>query len=592
VPIVAIQNFFTGKTLVIPNYQRDYAWKERNINDLFGDIEEALAVSGSHYLGTFILSQQNRLANAEVVDGQQRLTTLTLILDALIDELENTPFIQQHYRNIFIEDPVNGAKFRMQKENEIFFSDLINAGKVAGKKLPTPLSNGQDRLLHAYKWIRERVKAVKDQGGQEAVQRWLMCISSMEVMEFIEPDQGRAIRMFQSVNDRGVPLAKMDIVKSLLISYSNIYLEGQLDTWIADNFGQSFRSFSHIKRLAGESCYEIRHINREAFREDDVLRYHYLAFDGQSLNVETGADFTATSETVLNVFLKPTLQRLRSDKDKLKAFIETYVKDLTAFFGALEELVQSTRTDLASYLLWVVQDLSATLYPLVIRLHLIGWTNQIATADSRTLLQLIELVDLRVFKLRGTNPQVGIVNITQNSQRSSVDRVAADLIAFCRKFMPDGMMKARLVDEDIYQNPALYRMLLQYEITDVGIDIAKLVALRSKGNLTVEHILPKDPENVFDVRSYGFADRDDYLQHNHRLGNLVLLEASINSACQNKTIEIKTTQPDLYIKSDLNAVRSLAASYTQNEQRFNRKLLNRRSETLANLIQKYWFLDR
>ena len=94
------------------------------------------------------------------------------------------------------------------------------------------------------------------------------------MLEFVEPNEGKAIRMFQAVNDRGVPLAKMDIVKSLLVYYSNRYLGGDLDELVAEEFGKAFRSFSRIKRLAGAAGYKIRQIDRDTFREDDVLRYH------------------------------------------------------------------------------------------------------------------------------------------------------------------------------------------------------------------------------------------------------------------------------------------------------------------------------
>lgn len=50
-----LQIFFSGKSLIVPNYQRDYAWKKDNVDDLFDDIEETLGADGSHYLGTFIL---------------------------------------------------------------------------------------------------------------------------------------------------------------------------------------------------------------------------------------------------------------------------------------------------------------------------------------------------------------------------------------------------------------------------------------------------------------------------------------------------------------------------------------------------------
>ncbi|KXU87116.1 hypothetical protein CR51_35875 [Caballeronia megalochromosomata] len=68
-----IETFFAGKNLVVPSYQRDYAWRERNIKEVFADVEEALE-AGGHYLGTFILSQKATGEPVYVVDGQQRLT--------------------------------------------------------------------------------------------------------------------------------------------------------------------------------------------------------------------------------------------------------------------------------------------------------------------------------------------------------------------------------------------------------------------------------------------------------------------------------------------------------------------------------------
>lgn len=581
-----IEHFFTGKNLVIPSYQRDYAWRERNVDDLFADIEEALEAGGGHYLGTFILSQTGKSAPVHVVDGQQRLTTLTMLLDALIAVVDE-PKLQEHYRNVFIEHPVSGAKFRVLGDNDVFFRTML-----AGQS-PKPVSDGQERLLAAHRWIRQRVHALRQGGGQEAIKLWLKCISEMEVLEFIEPNEGKAIRMFQSVNDRGVPLARMDIVKSLLVYYSNRYLDAQLDGHIAEQFGRAFRSFSHIKKLGGELGYKIRQIDRDAFREDDVLRYHYLAFDASALGVPSGGDYSATSETVLDTFLKPALAMLRSDKARLEAFIRAYTNDLTAFFGALEHLVERTRFDLDAYMLWVVQDLSATLYPLVIRLHLMGWTGLSSTRDTRSLLELLALVDLRVFKLRGTNPQADIFRITRDLGGSTVADVARDLLSFCERFMPSQLIQSRLVDEDLYRNPAVQRMLLQVELEErlaVGepaLDLPALVKLISEG-LTVEHVLPQDPNNSFDVGAYGFAATSDYDLVKHRLGNLLLLEGGLNSACSNRTVEAKVTAPNLYRASSFCSVRRVAADCTQPNSRFDRTMLSTRSVAIAASVAQRW----
>lgn len=582
-----IEQFFTGKSLVIPGYQRDYAWTKRNVDDLFGDIEEALEVGGSHYMGTFILSQKDKSAPVHVVDGQQRLTTLTMLLDTLTNAVEDEA-IKQHYRNTFIAHPVTGPKFRVLGENDEFFHRLLNG------RAPAAVSDGQERLSKAHDWIQHRVNALRQKGGQDCIKAWLLCISQLEILEFIEPDEGKAIRMFQSVNDRGVPLAKMDIVKSLLVYYSNRYLDGVLDDFVSRLFGDAFRSFSAVKRLARESGYEIRNINRDSFREDDVLRYHYFAYDASEFGAVAGADYNATSETVLEVFLKPALSRLRAEPGRLIAFIKDYTEDLASFFGGLQSLVEATRSDRENYLLFVSQDLSATLYPLVIRLHVKGWLSVTGGAsEPRSLLQLIELADLRVFKLRGTNPQADIARLTRDLPKLTAIQIAAQLRDFCQHFMPNALMAARITDEDLYRNPGVPRMLLEadeltrLQLGRTPLGIGELVALNRIG-LTVEHILPQEPS--FDVTAYGFLDNDEYLHYRHRLGNLILLEGPLNSACNNRTVEDKMSASNLYLASNLSSVKAVAAEHA-GQAGFNKADLAKRGQALAPLIGARWSLN-
>ena len=582
-----IETFFAGKNLVVPSYQRDYAWKQRNIDELFSDVEEALEVGG-HYLGTFILSQRSSAEPVYVVDGQQRLTTLTMMLDALIDAFENQTTRIIRY-STYIHDPETGYKFQVLGENKEFFESMLT------KQNPEPSSAGQILLKEAYQHIRLRVQALVKKGGQSLISQWLTTLTKMEVLEFIERDEGKAIRMFQTVNDRGVPLAKMDIVKSLLIYYSNRYLNGILDHSIAEQFGYAFRSFNNSKTLAAAPGYQVRHINRDSFREDDVLRYHYFAFNATPFGAEVGGDYSATTESVLESFLKPVLQKLRSEPVNLQAFIEAYAKDLTGFFIGLEELVKSTRIDRSAYMLFVVQDLSATLYPLLIRMHLMGWLHEITTHDSRNLQELIELVDLRVFKLRGTNPQADIFSITRDLGNTSIKQVVINLQNFCRKFMPDALMTSRLASEDVYRNYGLQRMLweeedqIRHSLQQPLADIEELSRLNA-AVLSVEHILPQNPS--FEIKSYGFKDAEEFEEYKHRIGNLLLLERSLNSACQNSTVEAKVTEPTLYAYSALVSVRALAAHTVGKPQGYKLDNIEERSQTLAQMILSRWPIDK
>lgn len=100
-------------------------------------------------------------------------------------------------------------------------------------------------------------------------------------------------------------------------------MEGALDQHIAKQFGNAFRSFNKVKTKANESGYQVRHVDRDSFREDNVLRYHYFAFNATPFGVEAGGDYNATSESVLESFLKPALQAInwRTSRTVVKRFL-------------------------------------------------------------------------------------------------------------------------------------------------------------------------------------------------------------------------------------------------------------------------------
>jgi uncharacterized protein with ParB-like and HNH nuclease domain len=85
-----LETFFAGKLLRVPPYQRDYAWELHHVNELWGDIREAISLAAPHYVGTFILAQTPTAGLFDLVDGQQRLTTITMLFCALMDHLPRT----------------------------------------------------------------------------------------------------------------------------------------------------------------------------------------------------------------------------------------------------------------------------------------------------------------------------------------------------------------------------------------------------------------------------------------------------------------------------------------------------------------------
>ena len=265
-----LQKFFTDKLLEVPYYQRDYAWHLDNVNELWNDINEVVSSSDSHYIGTFILARHQQGPVYDLVDGQQRLTTLTMFPNALIDRLPD------HDRQIvakarYLED--NGkTRLRLLGDNDQFFRELLSG------RHPQPRTRGQKRLEAAYRRICELGAELALNTG--AVEQWINIIGRLHVLEFIEESSGNAIRIFETVNDRGRPLSIIDKVKSFLIYTSNRYLAGALDNTLQDRFGRIFIAFDEIKELAETAGVEL--ITPERFSEDNILRYHFLAYDSGS----------------------------------------------------------------------------------------------------------------------------------------------------------------------------------------------------------------------------------------------------------------------------------------------------------------------
>ncbi|GAA9478789.1 hypothetical protein HpHA295_00900 [Helicobacter pylori] len=107
-------------------------------------------------------------------------------------------------------------------------------------------TEGKQNLFEVLKAILDKVSKL----NKEEVNERLETLLEMVLMRFEEPDPGRAIRTFQSVNDRGVPLLLLDKLKSLLIYYSNTFCDGKmgLGQFINDHFGEIFKIFAKIKK--------------------------------------------------------------------------------------------------------------------------------------------------------------------------------------------------------------------------------------------------------------------------------------------------------------------------------------------------------
>ena len=574
--IIDIQQFLVGKTFIIPVYQRDYSWTTTQVEDLLEDISEAIETSSPHYLGTVVLAH-GEPHSFEIVDGQQRLSTLTLVIHALLEELP--PDDEQRVADTAILLK-RGSKLKLNFGNNYSFVRSL----FSGSNTP-PETAGQRKLRDAYKYARDRAKVLSEEGGRDLIVKWMETIKTLEIIQFDAKDTGRAIRMFQTINDRGLPLSAMDKAKALLVFYSNRHLDGELDSNISNYFGQCFAAFDGMREFVRRPEFRIDNIARETFGEDDLLRYHYLSYSFP--DIADGGDYYGSTKTVFDSFLRGTLKKFsKGSPEKLRDFIQDYTQDLSSFCKAFQDVISAAETDPRLYKCLVVLGISARLYPLLIRLRQREMLFETQPDSETDLLQCLETCDVRVYKTRATDPAKDIGDLSHDSRCTSTQEISQKLRYFTESFMPNGYFQT-LLAQDMYHNRALPLIMLEYDEhrRKAAYVIETLRELVSK-QITRDHILAQTPS--FAVTEYGFDNNDDFQAHLHHLGNMTPLTKRENSRCSDASVYIKMTDRNFYSSSDYASTRLLAHEYIVGSKQFQKKDLQQRTQIVSEWVQKRW----
>ncbi len=238
----------------------------------------------------------------------------------------------------------------------------------------------------------------------------------MVLMRLEEPDPGRAIRTFQSVNDRDVPLLLLDKLKSLLIYYSNTFCDGKrgLDQFINDHFGEVFKIFAKIKKS--------NHISSVGgFDEGDIFRYHAGSqrFDGIEF---LGHYRTSTDNTYEK--LKAELKKIKSTKSTLESFIQSYVSDLKNFYQAFLDLLSEIDTNPTTLKVMLINRINPLFFNSLIRLKI---NNEL---DDETL-KLFAKTDIVFFKAT-RDRKAAAYDLINAYLKKGKEGLKSEMIAQCR----------------------------------------------------------------------------------------------------------------------------------------------------------------
>ena len=212
----SIDSVFTGRNIFyVPDYQRGYAWEEKQLKDFFEDFKTDYFIE-SYYYGTILLQANGKEGNKErfeIVDGQQRLTTLVIFMNCLIERLRNCEQDEYNPEEYFSHYVKNKGVYilRLQKEDNDFFSTSIIDGTVI-TEMATP---SQQKLNNAKEFFKQKLSECT----VEQLINFIEKIDGTSVLIYLINKSTEAAMIFETTNDRGKPLTNLEKTKSFQVYF-------------------------------------------------------------------------------------------------------------------------------------------------------------------------------------------------------------------------------------------------------------------------------------------------------------------------------------------------------------------------------------
>lgn len=544
----------------IPRYQREYTWNQRDWANLYDDITQN---DTGYFLGSFIVvngtvNSKMDTIHYEVIDGQQRLTTLSLFLAALYarimehkDSIDDDMMLDdiRPLRNRLIlksDKSMTRVIPQVQNHNLEDYRWILKEHIGLDAVMQKPKFLGLRKMSKAFNYFYDRLgEDVGSRNGIECVCCLLdICrlVCSAVVVQITVDSHADAYTLFASLNNRGVPLSAVDLIKNMLLGKVAGVDDGQLDYYferwqeVLHNLGDDYKTQERFFRQ-----------NYDAFRRE--VNKPFIGESGSQLPLGS----VATRSNLLKIYEK----RMEADDGALKVLDE--LTENSALYSKIIGLDQeSPDSELSHQLLELSRAQGVASYLML--LFLFKKQNQLELKDE-TLALLVKL--LVCFFVRR--------NLTDTPPTRDLERL---FISICESVESEGLkgiaaaeyIKKRLVD--VSASDASFRERLEGPIYDVNPDMTRYILTviaspsvtkemkplwerYASGNYvwTIEHIFPQGkniPDEWVKMVADGDMSKATEVQEKqvHTLGNLTI--TGYNSKLSNMPFVTKRDRKDVY----------------------------------------------
>ncbi len=526
----------------IPKYQREYAWSKQQWDELFDDLLEEDDTSSGHFLGTIICI--NRTSNAtqesvlELVDGQQRLTTLSILMAAIhsylsdhagrLDE-DGRVELNLLRRQLVLKDPIRlRVRPQIQNNNHADYLHVLEASGLGVKADPVKFL-GNRRIMKSYNHFRGLIDQHAGQRDSvEPVLDLLKRVNRAILVKLEVESTSDAFTLFESLNNRGIPLTPIDIIKNSILAAAD---KKRHKHFTADHV---FEQWNELLADLGDD-YKV---------QERFFRHYYNAFKDELPTVPKTP--IATRSNLIRIYEKVIATDLEKRLEDILLCGEVYRR----IAGNLEADEPRKPFDEALANLARVQGApsEALLLYLMTYQHDLGLTEAMLKTTTETLTSFFVRRNLTGAPATNVLQRLFMSIIADVSEMTGQQIVEAVRKRLRKVVSDDSTFYGKLLGPLYNENADVTRYILvalaQASMTNEN--FRDLWERDGKNyRWTIEHILPQGPGLPKEwLNMLGGEEKAATVQqqHVHRLGNLTI--TGYNSTLGNKSFHFKKNRKD------------------------------------------------
>ena len=550
-----IQNTVTGnfssiisnsRRFIVPKFQRDYSWNSEQWDDLWQDIVTMIDEHDEHYMGYLVLQTQDDKLYY-IIDGQQRFTTILILIYAAIKcvesqivqgiDVEDNKRRCETLKTLYIgkEDPVTldyDNLLTLNRNNNSYFCDyILKLGDLKARNL-----TATEKLMRSCFEYYEQKLVGKYNSGKEYASFIQTVADGLHFTQIVVNDEMNAFRVFETLNARGVQLSSADLLKN--------YLFSKVDS-----------DTTHVSRVDTlERKWSVLTDNIKAEKLPEFLRYYW---NMQHKTIRANAVY------------KTIRQEIREDKQ-----VFLLLDDLISYSDIYMALTDENDE------MWTDSEVKENVALLnLFRLKqpfslLMAAKRNLSESEFKRVLKTVITMCFRYNVICDRNPNDQEAPFNNLAQSISLNKVV-DLNKLSSIMVDDIEFKSSFKEKSFPYNSRNAKVV-KYILGKIEHFKGSTQFVRfDDENVSIERIYPQNPTEEWQL------DESKMQRFVFRLGNMCLLEKGLNREIQNSVFADKV---DIYKKSSFYYAKKISSDYTE----WNDNAIIKLQGEMANAAVSIW----